>query len=1116
MNLSFSRILAFCSAYLLPLVCLTLKGQQTEKGHVREDSEHRLVVSFSLPEPKLRTVETEKGPGYIMMFQDAALSLRLGFPELPLVGGSVNLRGRRIKNISMVRRGSWQEIQGQYLPSKGNLTRDQRPSVLPYVWGAAYAENRWYPRNALAGTERFYLASDEGLRFRFSPVQVHPVKRKIRYARSWDLVLEFEPSESSESLAHSLHPSASKLFLNAKAARYSAVPEDGDLLVIADQPFVQTLMPWVQWKNRRGTRTHLADLSQTGNTAAQIKAYIQSFCQQYPISHVLLVGDIQHVPSHEKWGGVSDITYGELVGNDAYPEVFVGRLSVESVNELETILSRWLRYEQNPDLTNDWLDVTVGVASNEGPGDDNQMDWEHVRALSDQLTDYTYTQKLEFYDGTQGPPDAPGNPTAQELLAALNYGSGFVNYTGHGWEQGIATTGFSNTEAALLTNNGRTGMFVIVGCVTGAFHTTTCFSEKLTRTGSPASPHGAVAVFGATINQSWSPPMEAQDAIVDILTENEPNNVVMRTLGGLFYTGCMRMNDAYGIYGDEITETWILFGDPSMPYYTQTPYPLTAAHPASVAFGASSVNMSCSVEGALVCISQNHQILGRAYIQNGQASVSLDAFLSTDSLDVVVSAFNYIPYQGRIGVLPPAGPFVSVSNWQVHDHVWGNGNQKPEFNEMVHVAAQLTNLGQQTADSVTLALTITHPHATVTGGPFSVGMMTGGQSLNSGSVLQIYISNSVPDGTFIPFTLHCSWAGGQSQTQGHFMAAAPILHITHAELQQTSGNNNGISESGEDLLVTVHLANSGMADFVNAPVDLNLTHPHVAVVSATSQSVTVPANNLPLAASFALTAGAGAGADATGPLTITAGYGPYAASVSGGIHLNPGYDDFETGPFWCLPYNFGSQYPWHLDNTGSYNGQYALRSASIPDDGVSEVALTFEAQTADTLSFYLYVSCEESYDFFKVFLNNQLHQQWTGEVPWQRYAIPVTAGQHTVRWRYEKDYMISAGEDAALIDQIVLPKGSHNVALPYEEEEAWDVCLYPSPASDIIWIRISEDWMTENSTLELWDAQGRLLQVFNISSQVVVIPLSHFSPGLYTVRLTPGNGRSLGRRFTKM
>ena len=58
----------------------------------------------------------------------------------------------------------------------------------------------------------------------------------------------------------------------------------------------------------------------------------------------------------------------------------------------------------------------------------------------------------------------------------------------------------------------------------------------------------------STIYQSWAPPMEAQDEMVDILTESYSNNRKY-TFGGISWNGCLKMNDAYGSEGDDETET---------------------------------------------------------------------------------------------------------------------------------------------------------------------------------------------------------------------------------------------------------------------------------------------------------------------------------------------------------------------------------------------------------------------------------------------------------------------------------------------------------------------------------------------------------------------------------
>ena len=47
--------------------------------------------------------------------------------------------------------------------------------------------------------------------------------------------------------------------------------------------------------------------------------------------------------------------------------------------------------------------------------------------------------------------------------------------------------------------------------------------------------------------------------------------------------------------------------------------------------------------------------------------------------------------------------------------------------------------------------------------------------------------------------------------------------------------------------------------------------------------------------------------------------------------------------------------------------------------------------------------------------------QWSGEVAWETYTFGLTAGTHTLEWRYSKDAGDSAGFDGAIIDNLDLP-----------------------------------------------------------------------------------------------
>ena len=98
--------------------------------------------------------------------------------------------------------------------------------------------------------------------------------------------------------------------------------------------------------------------------------------------------------------------------------------------------------------------------------------------------------------------------------------------------------------------------------------------------------------------------MDAQDEMVDLLTNIYPN-MNRRTFGGLSVNGCMHMIDNYGAAGDEMTDTWHCFGDPTLLVRTKAAQPVTVTAPAALLLGMSSATVTATQDSALVCLNVN-------------------------------------------------------------------------------------------------------------------------------------------------------------------------------------------------------------------------------------------------------------------------------------------------------------------------------------------------------------------------------------------------------------------------------------------------------------------------------------------------------------------------------
>ena len=233
-----------------------------------------------------------------------------------------------------------------------------------------------------------------------------------------------------------------------------------------------------------------------------------------------------------------------------------------------------------------------------------------------------------------------------------------MNYCGHGAYDGIGWSAapgwyvFDNSDVNTLANDNMLPFIVLVACNSGEFeHYNSCFAETWMRATNGGEPTGAIGVFASTQSQSWDPPMDAQDEINDLLVSE-----TYYSWGGLCYSGTMHMMDQYGSSCYDETNTWTVFGDPSLQVRTDTPVTMNVQHNPSIMTGSSSFEVIVTgIENALCAISHNGELLGYAYTDtNGEATIQFDGPIEDMELvDFVVTAFNKDTYIITIEVTPP-------------------------------------------------------------------------------------------------------------------------------------------------------------------------------------------------------------------------------------------------------------------------------------------------------------------------------------------------------------------------------------------------------------------------------------------------------------------------------
>ena len=488
-----------------------------------------------------------------------------GNPDLIKLVRSIAIPGDAKMELSVLK-SEFVEYNLPVAPSKGILSRQVDPNTIPYEFSSVYQKNNYYPEIRAELGQPYILRDLRGVTVNVYPFAYNPFSQSLRVYTN--LIIEVKNTGIDSRNTQPESTAINKYFEQIYKSRFinyvsnsgRPVAENGRMLVISANNFVDEMKPFVDHKNNKGLPTKIVSMNKVGSTANDIRNYIQKdYDADKTLTFVLLVGDNGQVPSLSHSGGGSDPSFSFVAGNDEYPDIIIGRFSAENESQVKTMVTRSIDYEKMGEQA--WFHNGIGIASDDGSGngDDNEYDWEHLRKIRTQLLGYHYSTVDELYEGSQGGEDAAGHPNATMVANLVNKGVSIINYTGHGSTTSWSTSGFSNNNVNSLTNNGMLPFIFSVACINGNFTSNTCFAETWLRATNNNKPSGAIGFYGSSINQSWSPPMEAQDEFNKLLTGDS-----YITFGALCYNGSWSMMDEYGTEGIKMFRTWHIFGDPSI------------------------------------------------------------------------------------------------------------------------------------------------------------------------------------------------------------------------------------------------------------------------------------------------------------------------------------------------------------------------------------------------------------------------------------------------------------------------------------------------------------------------------------------------------------------------
>ena len=939
-----------------------------------------------------------------------------------------------------------------------------------------FSKNEFYPAEPVVISDVMQIRGVDVVIISITPFQYNPVTKEMIVYRDMQIDLNFfgGNGQYGEDRLRSKwwDPIYAQTILN-----YESIPEkdysntstkdDGCeyLIVVPDNPdFITWADSIKNFRQKQGIVTQVVTLTQIGgNTTSALENYFNTAYNTWTPapSAVLLLADYgtggatgTGIISPSYGSCVSDNVYADVDGDDL-PDIHFARITARNYSELEITISKFLDYETDPPTnpgfydhpvtalgwqTERWFQIcseTIGGFWSNVLGK-NQV---RINAIysgnpnNGVWSTATNTATVLAYFGPAGLGYIPSDPStmggwtggnATQVNNAINSGAFMLQHRDHGGTSGWGEPDYDIGDLGGLYNDDLVYVFSI-NCLTGKYNNSSeCFAEAMHR-----HEHRALGIIAASetsysfVNDTYvwgmydlmwpqfMPDYGAGPSNSDWIYPCFGNSA-----GKIFLQGS---SWPYNTSNKAIT--YYLFhhhGDAFMTVYSEVPQNLQVGHDAAILSGVTTFNITANA-GAEICLSVDGEIIGTG-VGNGLVPTPVSFESQLPGVDVLVTVVkqNYYRYESLVNVIPPSGPYIIYEDHSINDTA-ANNNGVIDYGENILLGLTLKNVGVQAADNVIATLSTTDSNINFSDFTENFGTIGADQSSTMVDAYEFSVSDNVEDQHYVVIDVNVEGDPGTKETWDTAFGVvvnAPHFTVGNLTINDSGGNNNGRLDAGETVNITIETINDGHATSPDATGTL-VSNSYVTINIGTYDFGSFETNQSKFAV-FNITVSSSAPNGVSIPLEFNVTGGNYSATEMFYEYVGLSIEDFETGNFDAYNWVMGGSADWTIDEINAYEGNFCAKSGAIGNNSTTELSLTIDTNAGD-ISFFRKVSSENNYDYLQFYVDGAQQGEWAGEVGWSEVSFTVTAGTHTFKWVYDKDYTQVGGQDCAWIDYITLP-----------------------------------------------------------------------------------------------
>jgi hypothetical protein len=797
-------------------------------------------------------VSTEKGDFLLPRISGFVKSNRIGEPCLPMANRlisipfgcdlAVTVEDIVIEEFALADFG----ITTRIMPAQPSLSKSQQPEDVPFEFNDGRYETDAFYSLPQVGSEILGVMRSVRLGLiSISPIEYNPVQNTLKICKEITIRVEYlNPDWALTNAKRQQHYSPFYAPIYDQVSNYGSMSADKDpitqypikYVIISDPMFEAQLQPFIAWKIKKGfnVETYYTDETGTSNTA--IKNFIQNLYEagtpgDPAPSFILFVGDAGEIPPFNGYAGshITDLYFCEFTGDD-YPEIFYGRFSAQTPELLQPQIDKTLEYERYEMPDPSYLDEVIMIA-----GVDGTYAPTHGNGQINYGTILYFNEAHNIYSHTWLYPASNGSGVNTQIINEINDGVCFANYTAHCGHDNWSDPYINVSNVNGFTNYNKYLLGIGNCCLSSTFADgTPCFGEAWMQ----HDGGGGIGYIGGSNSTYWdedywwgvgygpvvgSGPSYEQvglgvyDGLFHDHGEAVEDHYV--TNAAISYCGNLAVSASTSSMKTYYWEIYHILGDPSVMTYLGVPLVNNVLHADALLMTEPTITVTADA-ASYVGISVDGVLHGAGYVdETGSVVINLSAFTQPCVADIVVTGQNRQPYMATIQVITPAGPYV-IYNDDVIDDAGGNNNGLLDYGESIVLGMELRNVGPDTAYDVQAVLSTEDSYITITDASEFFGTIEGDNgTVYIPSAFGFDVAPSTPDNHNITFTATMTdvndsvWASSFTLT-----CHAPVMEYVAVEIDDASGNNNGVLDPGEtaEMVVTLKNTGSGQADDVSA------------------------------------------------------------------------------------------------------------------------------------------------------------------------------------------------------------------------------------------------------------------------------------------------------------